>query len=188
MTSFDLRSCRVAAAAAFGLILAAIPPASILAVTTTPAIDSPCAVVDAPCDLHETVVQQVVGSGMTIDGFDNTTTSSLGAVRSITITNARGTGAGWDLTGYFVGADQLALVPSAQVIHPRISGDVAHVVPGPTVFVQGPDGPGAFGDGNLLCYAPAEQSGGTFRCDVSVLLEAPTGAAELTGSLVLTLV
>ncbi|MGH9191501.1 MAG: hypothetical protein ACRDZ0_03390 [Acidimicrobiales bacterium] len=134
-----------------------------------------------------------------------------GDLNGLTVLNARGTDAGWSLTGEMVGdfsdgvgdgvcpasdpstwdnhcvpGDNLGWTPSAEVAHEQIPGDVAQVNAGSPVA---PFSPG-LGSAQALCSSPANHSGGTFRCGGGVALAIPASAAagSYNGTLALTLV
>lgn len=180
-----------------------------------------CDATAAACSLSQTIQSQVIGASMTLDqagalvslnpitlnGQPQTTT---GALNGLTVTNARGTDAGWSLTGEMVGdfsdgtgdgvcpasdpstwdnhcvpGDNLGWTPSAHVAHTQIPGDVAAVTAGSAVS---PFSPG-LGGAQALCTSAATHSGGTFACGGGVALAIPASAAAGTyaGTLQLTL-
>lgn len=179
------------------------------------------------CSLTQKIQLTVTGAAMTLDQAGSTVQLdgvtldgdyqiTSGALQQLTITNARGTAAGWSVTGVvtdFVnevyggggatpalqcrtaaGYDRncipgtnLAWGPDAAVAHTVIPGDVATV------------GAGAAGDSAApwttpmdsaeLCSAPMDQSGGTFTCDADLWLGVPAsaGAGDYLALLTLTL-
>ncbi|HET6952200.1 MAG TPA: Ig-like domain-containing protein [Acidimicrobiales bacterium] len=180
-----------------------------------------CDATVSPCSLDQVIEVQVIGASMTmqqagalvslnsitLNGQPQTTT---GALNGLTVLNARGTDAGWSLTGDMTGdfgdgtgdgvcpasdpstwdnhcipGDNLGWTPSASVAHQQIPGDVAQVNAGAAVS---PDSPG-LGSAQALCSSPANHSGGTFSCGGGVSLAIPASAAAGTysGTLTLTL-
>jgi hypothetical protein len=180
-----------------------------------------CDATTDPCDLEQVIQVQVVGDtltlqqagslvtleSITLDGQPQTTGGEL---NGLTIVNARGTDAGWDVTGvmssdfhdgvgspncpiddpsswhnHCIPGGNLGWSPGAEVAHEQIPGDVAHVDAGSGIA---PHSPG-LGEAQLLCSAPANQSGGTFTCGGGVSLAIPASAAAgvYQGTLTLTL-
>jgi hypothetical protein len=95
-----------------------------------------CAATSASCNLQEIVVQPVVGTTMTMDkvkglvvmsavALNGKPQVSTGAVNAITVTNARGTAAGWSVTAYVtdlgVPGSPSVLVPTVGVTVPLCS-------------------------------------------------------------------
>lgn len=94
-------------------------------------LDTNCDAATTPCDLSEVVVQAVTGSVMTMDTVtDQVALTPLvlngkaqvatGAIHPITITNARGSAAGWTITAYAtdfgaVGAPTFSPLPGVTV-------------------------------------------------------------------------
>ncbi|UUZ61368.1 hypothetical protein [Nocardioides sp. B-3] len=140
-----------------------------------------------------------------------------GLLNGLTVVNARGTDAGWSLTGqmtsdfsdgtgdgvcgvnnpaswdnHCIPGGNVGWVPSAQVSHVVIPGDVATVnagspaIPG-TTGLPGWDGSAT---AHTLCSAPATRSGGTFDCGGGIGPGIPASAAKglYRGTLTLTLV
>jgi hypothetical protein len=81
------------------------------ATTTITVLANQCDATLSQCSLTQIVVQPVVGTTMTMDKnpgvvvmspviLDGEAQVSQGALQSITVTNARGTAAGWSVTGY----------------------------------------------------------------------------------------
>jgi hypothetical protein len=182
-----------------------------------------CDATTEACSLDQVIEVTVVGDTMTLqqagslvtlasitlDGQPQTTGGDL---NGLTIVNARGTDAGWDLTGVMSGdfhdgvgspncpitdpsswhnhcipGGNLGWSPGAEVLHEQIPGDVAHVDAGSDV-APFEDNLGLH-ETRTLCSAPANQSGGTFGCGGSVSLAIPASAAAGTyqGTLTLTL-
>lgn len=180
-----------------------------------------CDATTAACDLSQVVEVQVIGATMTMEqagalvSLDAITLNGQpqttgGSLNGLTVVNARGTDAGWSLTGQMSGdfsdgtgdgvcpasdpstwdnhcipGGNLGWTPSAAVAHEQIPGDVATVNAGGAV---GPYSPG-LDSAQGLCSAPATQSGGTFSCGGGVSLAIPASAAAGTysGTLTLTL-
>lgn len=131
---------------------------------------------------------------VTLTGFDQTVNGELNPA---TVVDARGTAAGWDLTGQvsdFVGpngvivADNLGWSPSASAVLGSLPA-----APGeePTVVAGAVAAPGAgLGNAKSLCHAPSGKSGGTFTCSGGLSLGIPgtTRTGTYTGVLTLTLV
>jgi hypothetical protein len=81
------------------------------ATVTITVLANQCDATTLPCDLTQVIVQPVAGTTMTMDKvpgqvimspvvLNGQPQVSSGALQSITVTNARGTAAGWDVTGY----------------------------------------------------------------------------------------
>jgi hypothetical protein len=81
------------------------------ATVTVTVLANQCDATVAPCSLTEVVVQPVVGTAMTMDkvpGFvvmppvilNGEPQVSTGSIQAVTVKNARGSAAGWDVTGY----------------------------------------------------------------------------------------
>ncbi len=131
---------------------------------------------------------------VTLTGLDQVVN---GALNDVTVTDPRGTNAGWNLTGQvsdFVGPNGLILAnnlgwsPAAVNITGALPADPAHtpvVTPG-AVAVAG----AGLGDARGLCSAPAGASGGAFQCGATLMLGVPgsTAIGTYTGVLTLTLV
>jgi hypothetical protein len=133
---------------------------------------------------------------VTLNGFDQIIE---GALNTATVTDARGSGSGWSLTGQvsdFVGgsgiipADNLGWVPSASAIAsslPTAPGSTSVVGAGPAAT------PGAgtgLADAKLLCSTAPGSSGGAFTCgaDLKLGIPASTRLGTYVGVLTLTLV
>jgi hypothetical protein len=108
-----------------------------------------------------------------------------------TVSDRRGTNAGWSLVGQVenftsadgnvIAADNLGWVPSASVVD---GGATGSVTPGATA------NPGSgLGSARALCTAPSGASAGTFTCGARLNLGIPTSAVpgEYTATLTLTL-
>jgi hypothetical protein len=133
---------------------------------------------------------------VTLNGFDQVVNGALNAANVI---DARGTAAGWDLTGQvsdFVGpngvivADNLGWTPAASAITgalPAAPGAGSAVVAGP---VATPGVGTGLGNAKSLCHAAAGVSGGAFTCSGGLSLGIPgsTRTGTYTGVLTLTLV
>lgn len=180
-----------------------------------------CDATTSSCDLDQVVEVQVTGDtmtmeqagalvtlgGITLNGQPQTTGGDL---NGLTVVNARGTDAGWSLTGQMSGdfsdgtgdgvcpvsdpstwdnhcipGGNLGWTPSAEVAHEVIPGDVATVDAGSTVDPYSP----GLDSAQTLCSSPDTQSGGTFSCGGAVALAIPASAAAGTysGTLTLTL-
>ena len=122
-----------------------------------------------------------------------------GALQPLTITDARGSGLGWSVTATvsdFVDAtatsttcpaptrtcipgNNLGWVPAARVVSTSIPGSTSQVIPGPSLsdtlapWLVPLNGSGT---GSVLCFAPAGQGGGTYRCDARLFLAIPASA------------
>jgi hypothetical protein len=81
------------------------------ATVTITVLANQCDATAAPCSLTEIVVQPVIGTTMTMDKepglvvmspvvLNGEAQVSSGAIRPVTVTNARGSAAGWTVTGY----------------------------------------------------------------------------------------
>jgi len=174
----------------------------------------------ASCSLDQVVEVQVNGASMsmeqagsliqlpavTLNGQPQTT---RGTLNGLTVVNARGTDAGWSLTGqmttdlsdgtgvtacpagdpstwdnHCIPGGNVGWGPSASVAHDQIPGDVATVDAGPVLAQGGLD------QAQSLCSAPAKRSGGTFECGGAIGVGIPASAAAglYRGTLTLTLV
>lgn len=179
-----------------------------------------CDATSAACGLDQVVEVQVNGAAMTmkqagsliklpaitLNGQPQTT---QGALNGLTVVNARGTDAGWSLTGqmtsdfsdgtgdgvcpandastwdnHCIPAGNAGWGPTAKVSHTQIPGDVAHVDAGAALAQGGLDA------AHPLCTAPAKQSGGTFDCGGGIGVGIPASAAAglYRATLTLTLV
>ncbi|MEV4626553.1 Ig-like domain repeat protein [Micromonospora sp. NPDC049523] len=114
--------------------------------------------------------------------------AATGALNKATVTDLRGTNAGWNLTGQvepFVGpagatiaANQLGWVPTASEVDEN-SG---------TVVAGAAANPGAgLGDARALCSAAQGSSAGVFECGAALTLDIPDTAAPGSYSATLTL-
>ena len=251
------------------------PEASNIATVTITVLANQCDATVGPCPLQQILVQPVVGASMTMSKVPGTIVMppvflngqpqvAESSIQDITVTNARGSAAGWNVNGYItdlgtpgsptvdatavggppnlpacsvagsaggasgpfgggdvpdrncIPGDNVGWNPVADVAHDRIGGDVAHVLPGfahaigdgdwlaqliaagsaapatdtPPSVVPSPNGLGGLGEANILCFAPDNQSGGTFACDAAIYVGVPASAAEgnFAGGLVLTLI
>jgi hypothetical protein len=192
------------------------------ATVTVSILGDTCDATGGACSLDQVIQSQVIGAQMTLEqagalvslnpitlnGQPQTTT---GALNGLTVTNARGTDAGWSLTGEMTGdfsdgtgdgvcpasdpstwdnhcipGDNLGWTPSASVAHEQIPGDVAAVSAGSPVDPYSP----GLGGAQALCFSLATHSGGTFSCGGGVALAIPASAAAglYAGTLTLTLV
>lgn len=180
-----------------------------------------CDATTVACDLTQVVEVEVIGSTMTMEqagalvSLDAITLNGQpqttgGSLNGLTVVNARGTDAGWSLTGQMSGdfsdgtgdgvcpagdpstwdnhcipGGNLGWTPGAAVAHEQIPGDVATVNAGTAVDPYSP----GLDSAQTLCTAPATQSGGTFSCGGGVSLAIPASAAAGTysGTLTLTL-
>ena len=130
---------------------------------------------------------------------------AVGQLNQMTVTNARGDDAGWEITGDVTSlhhrrrpdlhgsADHLeqplhprrqpGWQPSADVAHVQVLGDVAEVAPGsvlplpPGFYGADPLAPTGMATSRVLCTSPANHSGGTFTCDAGLALSVPASAA-----------
>lgn len=172
------------------------------------------------CSLDQVVEVEVNGAGMTIKQAGSLVTlpavtlngkpqKTMGALNGLTVVNARGTDAGWSLTGqmtsdfsdgtgdgvcpagdpstwdnHCIPGGNVGWAPSAEVAHDVIPGDVADVDAGAPLPQGGLD------EARTLCQAPANHSGGTFECGGGIGLGIPASAAAglYQATLTLTLV
>ncbi|MFK3981607.1 Ig-like domain repeat protein [Micromonospora sp. NPDC050397] len=117
--------------------------------------------------------------------------SATGDLNKATVTDLRGTNAGWNLTGQVedfvgpanakIGANQLGWVPNAS----EVNENSGTVVPGAAAS------PGTgLGDARALCSAAQGSSAGVFECGADLTLDIPDTAApgSYTATLTLTLV
>ena len=183
-----------------------------------------CDASNAACSLDQVISVQVNGAAMsmqqagsainlspiTLNGQPQTAT---GLINGLKVINARGTDAGWSLTGrmtsdfsdgtgdgvcaandpstwdnHCIPGGNVGWVPSASVGHTQIPGDVATVNAGAP---SSPADPGSLlGSSQTLCSAPATHSGGTFNCGGGIGLGVPASAAAglYKATLTLTLV
>ncbi|MGE3620775.1 MAG: hypothetical protein AB7L84_09960 [Acidimicrobiia bacterium] len=116
--------------------------------------------------------------------------TATGSLADLTVTDLRGTNAGWTLSGQFsdfgnatdsISASNAGWTPTASVLSVPV-GD-SQVTPGAAI-TSGLDTP------QTLCSSPAGHSGGEFRCDASVRLTVPASTAKgtYTGLVTITLV
>jgi len=153
--------------------------------------------------------QFVTLAGVTLNGEYKLTN---GAIQAITVTNARGSAAGWSVTGQVtdfktatapaascsggdvnenrlcIPANNLAWGPSAGIFHTVIPGDVAKVDAGATGDLARP-WTTPMNTTGTLCISPVNQGGGTFRCNANLSLGVPAsaGAGQYKANLTLTL-
>ena len=192
---------------------------------TISVLSNDCDATSAACSLTQVVSVTLTGTtlnmhqagqfvtlaGVTLNG-DYAITN--GNMQPLTITNARGTAAGWAVVGQVtdfkttgapaascntaagynrlcIPANNLGWGPSAGILHTVIPGDVAAVTAGATGDGLHPwttpvNGTGA---GSTLCSSATDHSGGTFGCNAILWLGVPAsaGAGTYTGNLTLTL-
>lgn len=188
-----------------------------------------CDATAAACELDQIIEVQVNGAAMSMEQAGSLITlppvtlngqpqQTQGALNGLTVVNARGTDAGWSLTGqmtsdfsdgtgdgvcsvadpttwdnHCIPGGNVGWGPTAQVSHTQIPGDVATVNAGAPAIPGTTGAPGSW-DGlatpHTLCSAPVNRSGGTFDCGGAVGLGIPASAAAglYTGTLTLTLV
>jgi hypothetical protein len=185
-----------------------------------------CDATSTSCSLTQVISVTVTGTTMTMDqaGSDVTLGGvtldgeykvTSGALQQITVTNARGTAAGWSVTGLVttdftngtyagggcatpatydrncVPRTNLGWGPTAAIAHTVIPGDVAQVTAGATGDGLHPwtTPVNGGGTGSMLCSSPTDHSGGTFHCNATLWLGIPAsaGAGTYSGKLVLTL-
>lgn len=174
---------------------------------------------DSGCDLDQVIEIQVDGASMSMKQAGSLITlpkvtlngkpqKAMGELNGLTIVNARGTDAGWSVTGQMttdlsisgtaacpannpatwsnkcIPAANVGWAPSAQVAHDVIYGDVA------TVSAGAVKATGGLNEASELCSAPEARSGGTFTCGGAIGLGIPASAAAglYKGTLTLTLV
>jgi hypothetical protein len=192
-----------------------------IATVTINILANQCDATDDPCSLSQVITVEVIGATMTMDQagqfvsmadvvLDGEYKVSTGAIQQITVTNARGTAAGWNVTGTvsdflegtFAGSDcttpdrlcipggNLDWAPSAEISHTVIPGDVAQVDPGSALADTSQPWLRGLSSAQTLCSAPDNQSGGTFACNALLYLGVPAsaGAGTYTATLTLTLV
>lgn len=154
---------------------------------------------------------EVVLDTVTLDGTPQSTTGEL---NNVTVIDARGDGAGWDLVGTVtdfktdpsvgdcpratpstwdyrcIPANNLGWAPGAVVAHQVIAGDVA-VVDAGSASDAGDIAEGVAGSGlevdQALCTADPTTNGGTFVCGAGLALLVPASASAGTYSATLTL-
>jgi hypothetical protein len=146
--------------------------------------------------------------------LDGTPQSTTGEINNVTVIDARGDGAGWDLVGSVtdfktdpavgacprgddstwdyrcIPANNLGWSPAAVVAHEQIPGDVAAVAAGSTsdaaAIADGTAGSGLEVD-QSLCTAEPTTNGGTFVCGAGLALLVPASASAGTYEATLTL-
>ncbi|WP_433533313.1 HtaA domain-containing protein [Micromonospora sp. CA-263727] len=117
-----------------------------------------------------------------------------GALNAVTVSDLRGTNAGWNVIGQVeeftsvlggtIAADNLGWAPNASVLADGLVGATGVVTPG------GRANPGAgtgLGSARTLCSSAAGASAGSFRCGADVDLGVPAGTAPGDYSATLTL-
>jgi hypothetical protein len=192
-----------------------------IATVTINILANECDATTDPCSLSQEISVEVIGTTMTMAQAGQFVTMgavtlngeyqvTTGAIQPVTVTNARGTAPGWNVTGTvsdflegtFAGSDcvvwdrlcipggNLGWAPSAQIVHTVIPGDVAAVNEGPALSNTAQPWLDGLNTARQLCEAPDNQSGGTFQCDALLYLAVPAsaGAGTYTATLTLTLV
>jgi hypothetical protein len=149
------------------------------------------------------------GPAVTLNGQPQ---KACGNLSQVTVVNARGSEAGWTLSGQLTGdfldpvapvgsscdasanynlhcipGDNLDWTPAAAVAHTVVAGDVAHVTAGGVTTT------GLHDSAQTLCGAATTTSGGTFHCDAALAVTVPAsafapGADGFRATLTLTLV
>lgn len=190
------------------------------ATVTVGILGDTCDASSAECSLDQVVQVQVNGSSMTMKQagslielgavtLNGKPQKTMGTINGLTVVNARGTDAGWSLTGQMTSdfsdgtGDGVCAVdqpgtwdnhcipggnvgwgPTASVAHTQIPGDVAKVDAG------APLPNGGLHEAHSLCSAADNQSGGTFDCGGAIGLGIPASAAAglYKATLTLTLV
>jgi hypothetical protein len=155
------------------------------ATTTITVLANQCDATLSQCSLTQIVVQPVVGTTMTMDKnpglvvmspviLDGQAKVSQGALQSITVTNARGTAAGWSVTGYVTDLG----APGSPTFSP---------LPGVTIAACSPAGSfGLLPNADRLCipgdnmgWAPASQiAHDVIAGDVAAVNAGPADAAD----------
>ncbi len=155
------------------------------ATTTISVLANQCDATTAACSLTEIVVQPVIGTTMTMDkapGFvvmtpvvlNGAAQVSSGAIQPVVVTNARGTAAGWSVTGYVTDLG----APGAPTFSP---------LPGVTIAACSAEGSfGALSAPNRLCipgdnmgWAPSAQvTHDAIFGDVASVNAGPADAAD----------
>lgn len=164
-----------------------------------------------------TLSMEQAGADVQLDTvtLDGTPQSTTGELNNVTVIDARGDGAGWDLVGTVtdfkvdgsgvgdcprsdssswdyrcIPANNLGWSPAAVVAHEVIPGDVAAVDPGATSdaddIAAGVAGSGLESD-QALCTTEPTTNGGTFVCGAGLALLVPASASAGTYSATLTL-
>ncbi|QIK75105.1 Ig-like domain-containing protein [Nocardioides piscis] len=188
-----------------------------------------CDATSGGCGLDQIIEVQVNGAAMTMEQAGSLITlppvtlngqslKTQGALNGLTVVNARGTDAGWTLTGqmtsdfsdgtgdgvcpvndktkwdnHCIPGGNVGWGPSAAVSHIQIPGDVATVNAGAPAIPGTTGAPGTW-DGlattHTLCSSPDTRSGGTFDCGGAIGLGIPASAAKglYQATLTLTLV
>jgi hypothetical protein len=121
---------------------------------------------------------------------------ATGALHPVTVSDLRGSNAGWHLVGQVetftsplggtIAADNLGWTPSAAPVDDGLVGAAGVVTPGGRATPG--DGTG-LGSARTLCGSAAGASAGTFRCDAALDLGLPAATApgDYTATLTLTL-
>ncbi|MER7168892.1 HtaA domain-containing protein [Micromonospora sp. NPDC000207] len=133
----------------------------------------------------------VAGSTVALPAVSNGEVAS-GALNEATVSDLRGTNAGWSLVGQVsdfsstgggtIAADNLGWVPSAAAVQDPLAGTSGVVTPG------APANPGAgLGGARALCTSATGASNGTFTCGAQLNLGVPASAAAGDYSATLTL-
>ena len=117
-----------------------------------------------------------------------------GALNAVTVSDLRGTNAGWNVVGQVeeftsalggsIAADNLGWTPNASVLADALVGAAGVVNPG----ARATPGNG-LGSARTLCASPAGASAGSFRCgaDLGLGVPAATAPGDYTATLTLTL-
>ncbi|WFE23694.1 HtaA domain-containing protein [Solwaraspora sp. WMMD937] len=135
----------------------------------------------------------VAGSSVTLPPTGNGAVTS-GELNTATVSDLRGTNAGWSLVGQVgdfvaaggavIAADNLGWAPTASVVDDPLVGATGTVTPGAVAD------PGAgLGTARALCTSAAGASAGSFTCGAQLNLGVPAAAAsgDYTATLTLTL-
>lgn len=135
----------------------------------------------------------VAGSSVTLPAAANGAVTS-GALNTATVSDLRGTNAGWSLVGQVgdfvatgdatIAADNLGWAPSASPVDDPLVGTTGTVTPGAVAE------PGAgLGTARALCTSAAGASAGSFTCGAQLNLGVPAAAVpgDYTATLTLTL-
>jgi hypothetical protein len=155
------------------------------ATTTITVLANQCDATTGPCSLTEIVVQPVIGTTMTMDKapgvvqmtpvvLNGQAQVSTGSIQPVVVTNARGTAAGWSVSGYVTDLG----APGAPTFSP---------LPGVTIAACSPEGSfGILPDANRLCipgdnmgWAPSAQIvHDVIYGDVAQVTPGPADAAD----------
>ncbi|BCJ62255.1 HtaA domain-containing protein [Micromonospora endophytica] len=159
----------------------------------------------APGDAEQEITAQVLQSGpLTLTSAGSAVALSAvhpgatadGALHAVTVSDLRGTNAGWNVVGQVenftsplggtIAADNLGWTPDASVLSDGLVGTSGVVTPG------GQTNPGdgtGLGSARTLCGAAAGTSAGSFRCGADLALGVPaaTTPGDYTATLTLTL-